>query len=498
MKLRVRLLSATMVFIVVASLLGLFLVHSVRASEIRQVDQQLETFLPASRIAGNAKLPAHPSSGSTAPVFNANHYSALYLAIIANGTRRVLSTPLGTKNASPDLPTKNTTSLRRATIVTVGSTTGSLSWRAIRVTLPHVHAEVLVAVPLSQVNATMRFLQLSLLLTGAIILAVLTAAGIWITRLGLRPIAEVTEVAEAIVEGDRTRRVAVGQQGTEAGRLARAFNVMLDEQQDLESRLRQFVADASHELRTPVSVILGITELWRRGELRNGIQRDEAIHRIGVSGTQMGRLVEDLLLLARLDEGRPLEDQPVDLRRVIYDVVADVVTTDPTRNIVLDAPHPVVVQGDEASLRQVAVNLVSNAVRHTSDKADVRVSVFKQGDTAVLEVKDSGPGMTHEDAARAFDRFWQADSSRSRAGAGLGLAIVRGILDAHHGEVTFSSDILTGTRVRVSIPRGATNRQLQSTSPIDQQHVVSTLTSKIAEVASFRDVDQSAPRSYQE
>jgi two-component system OmpR family sensor kinase len=453
MKLRVRLLSATMVFIVVATLLGLLLVHSVRTSEIRQVDQQLETFLPSSRIAGNAKPPAHLSSGSAPPVFNANHYSALYLAIITNGSRRVLSTPLGTKHASPVLPTKNTTSLHHATIVTVGSTTGSLSWRAILVTLPNIHSEILVAVPLNQVNATMRFLQLSLLLTGIIILAVLSAAGIWITRLGLRPIAEVTEVAEAIVEGDRTRRVAGGQRGTEAGRLARAFNVMLDEQQDLESRLRQFVADASHELRTPVSVILGVTELWRRGELRSGEQRDEAIHRIGVSGTQMGRLVEDLLLLARLDEGRTLENQPVDLRRVVHDVVADVVTTDPTRSIVLEAPHSVIVQGDEASLRQVAVNLVTNAIRHTSKDADVRVRVFEERDSAVLEVKDTGPGMNHEDAARAFDRFWQADSSRSRAGAGLGLAIVRGIVDAHQGVVTFASDVSTGTQVSVKIPR---------------------------------------------
>ncbi len=439
-----------MVFIVVATLLGVLLVHSVRTSEIRQVDQQLETFLPSSRIAGNAKPPTNPSPGTTPPVFNTNHYSALYLAIISHGTRRVLSTPLGTKHATPDLPTRHTTSLRHATIESVGSTTGSISWRAILVTLPH--AEILVAVPLNQVDATMRFLQLSLLLTGAIILVVLSAAGIWITRLGLRPIAEVTEVAEAIVEGDRTRRVAGGRRGTEAGRLADAFNVMLDEQQDLESRLRQFVADASHELRTPVSVILGITELWRRGELRSGFQRDEAIHRIGVSGTQMGRLVEDLLLLARLDEGQQPEMQPVDLRQVVQAVVADAVTTDPARKIEFDASDSVVVQGDEANLRQIAVNLLSNAIRHTPDDADVKVSVFVQGATAKLVVQDSGPGMTHEDAARAFDRFWQADPSRSRAGAGLGLAIVRGIVDAHLGDVTFASNVATGTRVSVSIP----------------------------------------------
>ena len=455
MKLRVRLLSAAMVLIVVISLLGLLLVHSIQTSEIRQIDQQLETFLPTSRIAATAKPPAHPKSGSARPILNTSHFSALYLATITNGTRKVLSTPLGTQHASPQVPRTITSSLHHVVIVTVGSTTGSLSWRAVLVALPHVHTEVLVAASLSQVDTTMRFLRLSLLLTGLIVLAVLTATGIWITRLGLRPIAEVTEVAEAIVDGDRTRRVAGRDQGTEAGKLAQAFNVMLDEQQASETRLRQFVADASHELRTPVSVILGITELWRRGELRSGNQSDEAIHRIGVSGTQMGRLVEDLLLLARLDEGRPLEHEPVDLSRIVHDVVDDIVTTDPTRSIVLDASLAVVVQGDEASLRQVAVNLVSNAIRHTPHGARVNIRVFEQGNKALLQVDDTGPGMTREDASRAFDRFWQADSSRSRSGAGLGLAIVRGIVDAHFGEVSLVSDIATGTRVIVTIPRHA-------------------------------------------
>ena len=453
MKLRVRLLSAAMVFIVVISLLGLFLIHSVRTSEIRQIDLQLTNFLPTSKIADATTAPAPPTSSSTPPTFNTSHFSALYLATITNGTRKVLSTPLGTQHASPQLPRSITSSLHHIVIVTVGSTTGSLSWRAVLVALPHVHTEVLVAASLSQVDATMRFLRLSLLLAGLIVLAVLTATGIWITRLGLRPIAEVTEVAEAIVEGGRARRVAERHQGTEAGKLARAFNVMLDEQQASEMRLRQFVADASHELRTPVSVILGITELWRRGELRSGNQRDEAIHRIGVSGTQMGRLVEDLLLLARLDEGRALENEPVDLGRVVREVVADVSTTNPTRTVVLDIPRSVVVEGDEASLRQVAVNLVSNAIRHTPDSTGVKIRVVEQGDMALLEVEDSGPGMTHEDAKRAFDRFWQADSSRSRSGAGLGLAIVRGIVEAHLGEVSLVSDRVTGTRVIVTIPR---------------------------------------------
>jgi two-component system OmpR family sensor kinase len=285
-------------------------------------------------------------------------------------------------------------------------------------------------------------------------LVVLGATGYWITRLGLRPIAEVTEVAEAIVNGDRTRRVARRHQRTEAGKLARAFNVMLDEQQALESRLRQFVADASHELRTPVSVIVGITELWRRGELRNGNQRDEAIHRIGVSGNQMGRVVEDLLLLARLDEGRPLDQERFDLSGVVRDVVADASTTNPTRSIVLDVPRsPVLVLGDSTGIRQVVVNLVSNAIHHTPANANIEIRVTQGDDAVALEVQDSGPGMTPEEASRAFDRFWQADSSRSRAGAGLGLAIVRGIVAAHFGDVSLASNKSTGTRVIVTLPR---------------------------------------------
>lgn len=469
MNLRVRLLSAALLFVVVLSLLGLLLVHSVATSEIRQIDQQLESFLPTTKTVETTTVPApaHPTNGSTPPAFNASHLSVLYLATISKGTRKILSTPLDTKHASPQLPTTVSTSLGHVAIVTVGSTTGSLSWRAVLVALPHNHTEILVAAPLSQVDATMRFLRLALLLTGLVVLAVLGATGYWITRLGLRPIAEVTEVAEAIVEGDRTRRVARRHQKTEAGKLARALNVMLDEQQALEGRLRQFVADASHELRTPVSVILGITELWRRGELRSGDQRDEAIHRIGVSGIQMGRVVEDLLLLARLDEGRPLLREPVDLGQVVRDVVADVATTNPTRSIVLDVPHSAVVEGDETGLRQVVVNLVGNAIRHTPQGADVEVRVFEQEDVVALEVRDSGPGLTIEDASHAFDRFWQADSSRSRAGAGLGLAIVRGIVDAHLGEVSLVSDTATGTRVIVTIPRAVTMVTRDGFEPYD-------------------------------
>jgi two-component system OmpR family sensor kinase len=453
MNLRVRLLSAALAFVVATSLLGLLLIHSVATSETRQIDQQLVSFLPTTRTVNTSTPPIEPTLPTTPPAFNTSHFSALYLAIVSAGKRRVLSTPLDTKRASPQLPKVVSTSLNNVTILTVTSRTGSLSWRAVLVALPHNQAEILVAAPLNQVDATMKFLRFALLLAGLIVLAVLIATGYWISRLGLRPIAEVTEVAEAIVEGDRTRRVATQRQRTEAGKLARAFNVMLDEQQALEARLRQFIADASHELRTPLTVILGITGLWRQGELRGGDQGDEAIHRIGASANQMGGLVEDLLLLARLDEGRPMDREPVDLSAVVRDVVVDVLTTAPTRTIALDVPPSIVVMSDEVSLRQIAVNLISNAVRHTPQGAGVVARVAEEENSVLLEVEDSGPGMTPEEASRAFDRFWQADSSRSSTGAGLGLAIVRSMVDALGGKVTLVSDTALGTRVLVIIPR---------------------------------------------
>jgi two-component system OmpR family sensor kinase len=289
-----------------------------------------------------------------------------------------------------------------------------------------------------------------------VVLVVVAATGFWIARLGLRPIAEVTEVADAITAGDRTRRVTMVRRRTEAGQLAQAFNMMLDEQYSLEAQLRQFVADASHELRTPVSVILGITELWRQGELRNGEERDEAIHRIGVSGNQMGKLVEELLLLARLDEGGPLDRAPVDLSQLIQEVVADGSTTDPHRTIAVKIPGSVVVQGDPSGLRRVVTNLVNNALRYTPHDAAVEVRLSVKGDVVMLEVEDSGPGMTHEEASHAFDRFWRADASRSRSGTGLGLPIVRSIVVAHAGGVILQSDSVAGTRVMVTLPCGLT------------------------------------------
>jgi two-component system OmpR family sensor kinase len=451
--LRLRLTFAATLLLAVILILGVFLVGSVRSSELRQVDQQLENALPIARTIENPNHVSFPSNSSKSKTLTTDRFSAFYITAITNGKRKVLSTPLDANGASPQTPSVLSTP-PLDNIVTVSSVSGSLEWRAILVSVPNSKTRLLIAVSLDQIDATMSFLQYSFLLAGLIVLAVVIATGFWIARLGLRPIAEVTEVADAITAGDRTRRVTKARRRTEAGKLAQAFNMMLDEQLSLEARLRQFVADASHELRTPVSVIIGITELWRKGELRNGEERDEAIHRIGVSGNQMGKLVEELLLLARLDEGQISSSAPIDLARVIDEVVGDASTTDPHRTITVSITSPVTVQGDVYSLRRVVTNLVNNSLRYTPPEAAIEVRLSSRGDKALLEVVDSGPGMTSEQATHAFDRFWQADESRARSGSGLGLPIVRGIVEAHGGNVTLESDPLTGTSVKVLLPLG--------------------------------------------
>ncbi|MGA3146090.1 MAG: HAMP domain-containing sensor histidine kinase [Acidimicrobiales bacterium] len=320
------------------------------------------------------------------------------------------------------------------------------------------------AISLNQVDATVNRLRLAVLGAGLVIFGVLIAAGFWVGRLGLRPIAEVTEVADAITAGDRSRRVTGGRQGTEAAHLAQAFNVMLDEQQSTEVRLRQFIADASHELRTPVSVIMGIADLWRQGDLRSGGLRDDAMRRIGQSSAQMAGLVEDLLLLARLDEGRLLDRTCVDIVSLAHDAVLDASATNPTREIRVVNDGPVVTEGDPAALRQVIVNLITNCLRHTPPTATVAVRMYQVQGCAVLEVEDSGPGMDSESAAHAFDRFWRGEASRTRAGTGLGLPIVAGLVTAHGGHVTLDSSPSRGTEVRVFLPRHVADRDVQSAS----------------------------------
>jgi two-component system OmpR family sensor kinase len=298
---------------------------------------------------------------------------------------------------------------------------------------------------------------LELAATGAIV-AVLALVTFWVLRLGVRPIKRMTETASSIAGGDLSHRVPEGVPGTEAGDLGLALNGMLgriedafDERTRSEDRLRRFVADASHELRTPVTTIRGYAELYRSGALDDDDELREAMRRTEQEAMRMGSLVDDLLLLARLDQGRPLEREAVDLSELAQDAVRDAHAVDPDRPISASVPGPVIVVGDDGRLRQVVGNLVRNAIVHTPAGTPVKVRVKRVDGRARLEVRDEGPGMSSDVAAKAFERFYRADASRTRArgGSGLGLSIVDATVRAHDGVVSLDTAPGRGTTVRI-------------------------------------------------
>ena len=309
--------------------------------------------------------------------------------------------------------------------------------------------------------AVSRLVAVEVAATG-VVLTLLGLVAFWVLRLGVRPLKEMTQAA-TVIAGDISHRVPSAPEGTEAAELGTALNRMLGrietsfaERQATEDRLRQFVADASHELRTPVTTIRGYAELHRRGALEDPDELAQAMRRTESEAERMARLVDDMLLLARLDQGRPVERGPVDLGVLAIDAASDARAVAPERTVRAQTEAGVVVDGDEHRLRQVLANLVRNALVHTPPWATIRVSVRREpdGGPAVAEVADDGPGMSEDQAAHAFDRFYRADPGRARdrGGSGLGLAIVQAIALAHGGRATLATAPGAGTTVRVELP----------------------------------------------
>jgi two-component system OmpR family sensor kinase len=283
-----------------------------------------------------------------------------------------------------------------------------------------------------------------LLLTGVL--------GLVVVRAGLRPLEGVEATAEAIATGDLTRRVPPGPPGTEVGRLSDSLNGMLHQIENAfrgreasEARLRRFVADASHELRTPLTTIRGYAELFRQGAVVDAEEQTRALERIETESVRMGVLVDDLLLLARLDQQRPLEREPVDLARLAAKAVEDARAADPDRTYVLAADDAVrEVLGDTDRLHQVLANLLANVREHcppgTTARVGVRTVDEEAGATWVqVDVTDDGPGLDPDQLSRVFERFYRVDGSRTGGGSGLGLSIVQAVVDAHDGQVGCSS-----------------------------------------------------------
>ncbi|MEU8825602.1 HAMP domain-containing sensor histidine kinase [Streptomyces sp. NPDC048636] len=340
---------------------------------------------------------------------------------------------------------------------------------------------VIVATSLDAVDATVTRTRNVSLIAGASLVAVLAVAGWFAVRSGLRPLTRIQETTAAITAGDYSRRIPqLAGPHTEVGRLTEYLNRMLTRidtafraRAEAEARMRRFFADGSHELRTPLVGIKGYTDLYRMGALPTRQDIDHTMRRIAEESERLTQLVEDMLLLARLDEDAhrtaadahqplafPLELAPMDLRTLAADALHDVRALDATRAVTLTGPgggRPATAPAlaDEARLRQVVTNLVGNAVAHSPSGTPVRIGVGTEGGYAVLEVADSGPGLSPEERQRVFERFYRADDSRSRGeggGSGLGLAIVHSLVSAHGGRVAVETAPGEGCAFRVLLP----------------------------------------------
>ncbi len=320
---------------------------------------------------------------------------------------------------------------------------------------------LVVGVPLADVDATLKQLLTLELGVGALVLLVLAAISFFLVRAELTPLDRMGDTAAAIAAGDLTQRVDTVSPKTEVGRLGLALNNMISrieqafaERQASEDRLRRFVADASHELRTPLTSIRGYSEMFHRGAAAEPADLDTVMRRIEQESTRMGALVDDMLLLARLDQGRALAQDPVDLRALVADAAMDAQATAPDRVITVQAPRAIIVEGDEGRLRQVVGNLVRNAVVHTPPGSSIDIGLDRVSHEAVLTVADHGSGVPPEMAGRIFERFTRADSSRTRdsGGSGLGLSIVQAIVAAHDGRVELLTTPGGGATFKVSLP----------------------------------------------
>ncbi|MER7440639.1 sensor histidine kinase [Micromonospora avicenniae] len=386
---------------------------------------------------------------------------------------------------------------------TVTAADGRTRWRVYYAAVsPHDTGQVLaVGQPLTEVDLAVRQLVWIDLLVGGAVLILLASVGAAIVRTSLKPLVEIERTAAAIAGGDLTQRVPDPEQGqeyptSELGRLSRALNAMLSQIEAAftaraasesaarsaevaardaavaaqaseararrsEERMRQFVADASHELRTPLTTIRGFAELYRQGAARDPEQTAGLLRRIEDEAARMGLLVEDLLLLARLDRERPITLAPVELPVLAGDAVQAARAVAPDRRIELEiepGSGPLVVLGDDARLRQIIGNLMTNALSHTPPDASVTLRLrAERGNLAVVEVADTGPGLTPEQAERVFERFYRVDAARTRraggnTGTGLGLAIVAALVSAHHGNVEVAETPGGGATFRVRLP----------------------------------------------
>ena len=354
-----------------------------------------------------------------------------------------ISLPSEPSGASPD----------RVSYFTVRSADGEDRYRVRASIDPNSTNLLIIASTLAGVDGTLHRLLLIELFVSLAVLGAIAVLGLWIVRLGLRPLTAIEHTADQIAGGDLSHRVERAEPHTEVGRLGLVLNSMLDRIEDSDRRLRRFVADASHELRTPLAAVRAYAELFQRGADKRPDDLARAMSGITRESERMSELVEDLLLLARLDEGQPLEREPVELAELAAEAVETARTVDPAHPIDLEAQEARVL-GDRARLRRVIDNLLGNVRSHTPAGTPAHVRVTALNGSAVIEVADEGPGLPPGEADALFRRFHRVDASRSRdsGGVGLGLSIVAAIAQAHDGSVAASSGPTGGAVFRITLP----------------------------------------------
>ncbi|MEV0383922.1 HAMP domain-containing sensor histidine kinase [Nonomuraea sp. NPDC050643] len=469
-----RLLTVTLLLVTLAiTLTGLFAVRLMRGYLVERVDQQLRSATMPWR--DDVPPPPEPRPDGRPQRF----FGLFHGVVLDSGGLLVRTVSESTEEYTPDLPrlTIDDVIRRRGRPFTVESRgTGGPSWRVVAVPIRQGGSRVL-AISLGDVQATVSQLGLVVVVAGGGTLIVLGFACYWMVRRSLRPLGEIARTAKDIAGGDLSRRVPLWAGTTEVGKLGRALNTMLAQievaarereaaaeaaresattARRSEELMRRFMADASHELRTPLTSIRGFAELYRLGEEKDLAEAVRLLSRIEGQAARMGLLVEDMLLLARLDQRRALARRPVDLLSLAATTVIDAQTLAPDRRIELvrlfGGEEDVIVTGDEPRLGQVLNNLVTNALTHTPPGTPFQVRVGVDGDQAVVEVADEGPGFAPEVAERVFERFYRADPARSVGGSGLGLSIAATLVEAHGGVVMAESEPGKGALFRVILP----------------------------------------------
>jgi two-component system OmpR family sensor kinase len=470
MSIRARLtIAITIVLLAIVAILGAVTVQSTRAMLIEQVDDQVRTFADYMKHKPDKKN--GPPPDSTVNIYDPqpsdddwgrNDFARLVYTedgLVVDAQYYGYADNPASPPDCPDIPSDELDAIM-GEVVTLPSIDGTLEYRTLMQPIGDGQIQA-VGTPLTGVDDTVSNLLRVVLIAGAV--ALLAAIGIcwWVIRQGLKPVDHMVATAAAIADGDLGARIEHLQPGTELGRLGTALNDMMGKIQKAddartagEHRLRRFVADAAHELRTPLTSLRGYAELYRQGALKDDASVTNAMGRIESEGARMARLVDDLLLLARLDQDRGLERVPVDLGTLVSDAVEDFRVVTPDRPVNLTLDEGTVVAGDRMRLRQVIDNLLSNVRTHTPSGTDVRVAVASVEGAAVLTVADSGPGVAAENQERIFERFWRADPARARGkgGTGLGLAIVASLVEAHDGSIEIESEPGQGATFTVRLP----------------------------------------------